>query len=204
MCGRFQIDTNKEEIEKHYGIKLSTSFKPRYNIAPSQKIQIVTDDKIEEMKWGLPLKFGKKVVRNLINIRDDSLSKGWAKQYLMKRCLVPTTGYYEWKKTNKEKIPYYFGMSNHEIFSFAGLYDDEGNFGIITTDANNQAANVHDRMPAILYGAEEKEWVNADTTELNTLKTLIHPFRYNLTNYPISKKINTPSNDTPDTIEPLN
>jgi putative SOS response-associated peptidase YedK len=195
MCGRFQIDTNKEDIEKHYGMKLSASFKPRYNISPSQQIPVVLDDKIELMEWGLPLKFGEKVVRTLINVRDDSLGKGWAKRYLLQRCLIPATGYYEWKKTADGKVPYFFKPEKEKLFSFAGLYED-GKFGIITTAANKQAEEVHNRMPAILSREEEKRWMNADYSELEELTPLIHLYQHKMEEYPISTLVNNPRNDT--------
>ena len=199
MCGRFQIDTNKEEIEKHYGMELSAGFTPRYNAAPSQEIPVVTDDKIEFKKWDLPLKFGDKFIRNLANIRADSLEKGWAKRFLGQRCLVPATGYYEWKKTADGKVPYYFGLKDHSLFSFAGLYDGD-TFALITTTPSKQTSVVHDRMPVILSASDEKLWVNADN-DFDQVKSLVKPFAGKLEMYPISSKINNARLDVPEVVE---
>ncbi|QQR64144.1 SOS response-associated peptidase [Candidatus Roizmanbacteria bacterium] len=199
MCGRFQIDTNKEEIEKHYGMELGSAFKSRYNAAPSQEIPVVTDDKIEFKKWDLPLKFGDKFIRNLANIRDDSLRKGWAKRFLGQRCLVPSTGYYEWKTTADGKVPYYFGLKKHRLFSFAGLYDGD-TFALITTTASKQTSSVHKRMPVILSESDEKLWVNADN-DFEQVKSLVSPFEGELEIYPISTKINNARLDVSDVVE---
>jgi putative SOS response-associated peptidase YedK len=201
MCGRFQIDTNKEEIERHYGMELSAGFTPRYNAAPSQQIPVVTDDKIEFKKWDLPLKFGDKFIRNLANIRDDSLAKSWAKRYTGQRCLVPATGYYEWKKTADGKAPYYFGKKDKALFSFAALYDGD-TFALLTTTASKQTSAVHDRMPVIVDTADEKKWINPDY-EFDQVKDLIKPCNEHLEIFPISSKINNARLDVPSVVEPV-
>ncbi len=192
MCGRYQIDADNKTIGQYYGKSYTASFKAHYNIAPSQQMPIVTEDHIEEKKWGLPLTFGEKIFKKLINVRDDSLQKPWAKRFLQTgRCLIPATGFYEWKQTKDHKIPYYVGLPGHNLFSFAGICDEEG-YAIITPGANKQMKEVHDRMPAILTDEESKQWINPDITEPEHLRAYIHPYTKKLEIYPISPVINNP------------
>ena len=145
MCGRYQVDTNRESLEKRYGVELA-SFKSNYNVAPSQTMPVIREDTVEMKQWGLPLKFGDKVFKKLINVRQESLGKPWAKRYIKsQRCLIPSTGFYEWKQDGKTKTPFYIGMPEHELFSFAGVYE-EGEYAIITTHANADMKKVHEQI----------------------------------------------------------
>lgn len=195
MCGRYQVDTNKDALEKRYGIEFSASFKSNYNVSPSQHMPVVKEDTIELKQWGLPLKFGDKVFKKLINVRADSLQKPWAKRYIRsQRCLIPSTGFYEWQRNGTSKTPYYIGQPDHDIFSFAGIYDED-TYAIITTDANKEMQQVHDRMPVILTKEEEKDWINPDLIENEHIMKLVHPYKSKLEMYPISSAVNNPRNN---------
>lgn len=162
------------------------------------------------MKWGLiPFWEEKKEKpKGLINIRDDSLiNKHWGKKYLQsQRCLVPASGFYEWKMTVVGKIPYYFHLKNDKYFSFAGLYstytnpqtgDTTPTYSIITTAANELLQPVHNRMPVILREKDEETWLNPDTTEAEELKQFFEPYNaLDMIGYPVSKAVNNPANDT--------
>lgn len=83
----------------------------------------------------------------------------------LQRCIIPAGGFIEWKKLDKEKVPYYIFQKNKELFGFAGLYgvwrDKEGNelktYTIITTEPNALVGMIHNRMPAILEKQDEEE-----------------------------------------------
>ena len=87
-----------------------------------------------------------------------------------KRCIVPASGFYEWRKVDGRKQPYYLTSDDGEAWGLAGLYDlthDEendaaGSFTIITTAANPLVAPLHERMPVILRREDEEEWVSRD------------------------------------------
>lgn len=195
MCGRYQVDTNRESLEKRYGVELSSSFKSNYNVAPSQRMPVIREDAAEIKEWGLPLKFGDKVFKKLINVRDDSLKKPWAKRYLKgQRCLIPSTGFYEWKRSGASKTPYYIGLPDHSLFSFAGVFDED-TYAIITTNANKDMKKVHDRMPVILTKEEEKKWINPDISEEEHVMELVHPYGSELEIYPVSPAVNNPRNN---------
>jgi len=217
MCGRYTLDF-ETSIYLRYGIKNHIDFAPRYNIAPSQSLPVITEEKPAEftlMRWGLvPFWEEKKEKpRGLINIRDDSvLGKPWGKRYLQsQRCLVPATGFFEWKRGNGGKTPYYFHLKNEEYFSFAGLYSTYKEpltgqtiaaYSIITTSPNAVMKSIHHRMPVILEKKDEESWLNPDTTEPEKLKEYLHPYHGKpMEAYEVATYVNSPRNDDKSVLE---
>jgi putative SOS response-associated peptidase YedK len=141
---------------------------------------IVTKDlALEQMRWGLlPHWFKgynwKDFAAKTLNARIETCSEKVAYKHLVlsKRCLIPSSGFFEWQAVGQHKIPYFIRFKDIEIFSFAGLYDtwldaQSGNlvktFTIITTEANELMARIHNvkkRMPLILSKDEETSWLN--------------------------------------------
>lgn len=123
------------------------------------------------MKWGLVPFWAKdlKIGNRMINARAETLDRKPSFRHFLKskRCLVPSSGFYEWKRVGKSKVPHYIKLKKREIFSFAGLYDiwrdGEGNehktFTIITTEPNGTLKPIHDRMPVILRQECEEAWL---------------------------------------------
>src|SRR5205814_3605401 len=134
--------------------------------APSQDMPVVLakepeKPKIEIMKWGLVPFWSKepKPSYSTINARAEGIADkpAYRKPIRSQRCIIPADGFYEWQKTGDGKLPYFIHLKDGDLFGFAGLYDiykdKEGNelktFTIITTDANELMAPIHNRMPVI-------------------------------------------------------
>lgn len=100
------------------------------------------------------------------------------------RCLIPVTGFFDWRHEGEHKIPYFISLNNEEIFSLAGIYDvwldpatDQqlSTFSILTTEANPLMATIHNtnfRMPVILPTVQENEWIDPNTTTSEILRLL--------------------------------
>jgi putative SOS response-associated peptidase YedK len=216
MCGRYNLElTDRFAGRFRVSDRLPINLKSRYNIAPSQNLPAIVSrgsNKMEIMKWGL-IPFwsndGKGVV---INARSESVDvKPMFKKLLQfRRCLIPATGFYEWKKNSDGKIPYHIRLKNHDYFAFAGLYDVWKNpkgeeiktYIIITTYSNKLMRSIHNRMPAILKKENENRWLDPDKTEPDKLTPFLKPYPPNLMEaYPISSKINNPIYDSDDLIK---
>jgi putative SOS response-associated peptidase YedK len=224
MCGRFVLG-DTDAIYLRYKIIVSEDIKkeikPRYNIAPSQYVPIIYQDKkqenkIEMMRWGLVPFWAKdpKIGFKMINARADTVAKKPSFKNLLKskRCIVPSTGFYEWKKTVKGKIPYYIGLENNEIFALAGLYDiwkdtegkEHKTFTIITTEPNNILSSIHIRMPVILQQKFEDLWLDNTAQDTISIIQILKPFSDdNMKAYIVSKEVNNPRNDKPQLIEEI-
>lgn len=190
----------------------------RYNIAPTQNIAAIQGDgsgKIRKLRWGLvPFWADDPSIGNrMINARGETLNEKPSFKKLIKsrRCLIIATGFYEWKKSGKEKIPYYIKMKDGKPFTFAGLWDvwNKGEeplttATIITTVPNEMISDIHNRMPAIIMPEHRELWLSTETVSIEMLLAAIGPYPADeMEAYPVSKAVNNPRNDYPELLNNL-
>lgn len=222
MCGRFvffDVDKLSERFNLKSNIKLN--LKPSYNITPTSDFSVIImkdSATLEMMKWGLIPNWAKElnVQNKMINARAETLTVKPSFKNLIKskRCLIPSNGFYEWKKEDNKKIPFFISFKNMELFSFAGLYDiwkdplnnrEYKSFTIITTKANSLISDIHDRMPVILKQEDEKIWLDNNINDIKTLTNLLKPFDSDkMLMYRVSNKVNNPKNDFKELLGPIN
>ena len=187
------------------------NLEPNYNVSPSFVMPVITKNspkKIQFMKWGLIPSWAKdpSIGNKLINARAESILEkpSFRNSFKNKRCLVPATGFYEWKKDENTKIPYYFKPKDDSIFSFAGLYDvwvdAEGkeilSYTIITTEPNELMRPIHNRMPVILRIEDEDKWLYLHS-KYSELIDLLKPSEIEtLEKYQVSSEVNNPRNNS--------
>jgi putative SOS response-associated peptidase YedK len=219
MCGRFSLSTGLTTLKEKFQFIFTDETKPKYNIAPSQSIlTVVQNDNNrvgKQMKWGLIPFWAKdiKIGYKMINARAETIDEkpAYKHPFQKQRCLILADGFYEWKKQGKEKQPYRFQLKNGEPFAFAGLWDrwDKGeetlySCTIITTKPNNLTKEVHDRMPVILPEDAYDLWLNPNMTDTDYLKSLLVPYpEEEMAAYPVSTLVNSPKNDIPSVLEPI-
>lgn len=219
MCGRYGLVAGGN-FYKRYGVKNTLpELKSVYNITPGLLMPVVVNEEGENeallMKWGLIPFWAKdpSIGLKMINARAESLLEkpAFRNPFERKRCLVPTSGFYEWKKTGSDKVPYFIRLRGQDIFSFAGLYDiwkdAEGrvvkSYTIITTEPNKLISQIHNRMPVVLRHQDESDWIGYGIHNLDKLSLLLKPYDYgDMEAYPVTKEVNNPKNDTPDLIKP--
>lgn len=195
-CGRYVVDVEPEDLQQHYRLpNKAERALHSYDVRPTQTMPVVRaeDDgtlQLDQMRWGLVPFWSKKPSSGYttFNARDDAVftKPTWRSVY-HKRLLVPATGYFEWTKPTREsgkaKQKYYFHLKDSGLFSFAGFYDvwkdAEGvplyTYTLITTEPNQEARRIHDRMPVILTPAEEHEWLDPARTKRIDLEKFLHP-----------------------------
>ncbi|HSG31292.1 MAG TPA: SOS response-associated peptidase [Thermodesulfobacteriota bacterium] len=221
MCGRFTLFDNAEKIEDEFEVEIQPDLCAKsYNIAPSQDCLVILTDEdrrvCTQMRWGLVPFWAKdsKIGYKMINARAETVDEkpSYKKPLKDRRCLVITNGFYEWKKEGaKTKTPYFIRLKNKRPFTFAGLWDrwdKEGEqmrtFTIITTDANEMMAQIHDRMPVILSGEGRYKWLDPDIKDAAELKQLLVPYpSEEMEAWPISTIVNSPRNNGTECIEPV-
>jgi len=214
MCGRYNV-TDTQAVYKRFDIAgdIVDDLRPIYNVAPSMTMPVVvrhSPNSIEHARWGfLPTwAAGKPGARELINARDDRLlgSRTFRAALGSSRCIVPATGFYEWRKVGTRKVPYHIKRTDDALFGFAGLllaHKGQPAYVIITTSPNRTMEPIHDRMPAILAPDDEDMWLDPDMAEPEALVQLLRPYPdRDLDAYPISPAINSPRNDYADLIKP--
>lgn len=178
MCGRYFIDSNIddireviEEIERRYpGVVMKEG-----EIFPTDIVPVITSEGPVPAKWGYP---GFKNKGQIINARAETASEKpmFRKSMDGKRCVIPTTGFFEWTKT-KTKIKYFFELPDESVLYLAGLYeyyDNELCMVVLTHDANESMKGVHNRMPVILTGDQLTLWLN-ETDEAKEILEMNSP-----------------------------
>jgi len=217
MCGRFSLAKSKEEIQKRFAVQIKTPVALQYNIAPMQSCAVITNQTPNELQffqWGLipSWSIDRSTAMNMINARAESVYQKIPFKHIVKnqRCLVPSDGFFEWRKEGKNKVPYRFNLNNEEAFSYAGLWDSWKNeetgdlvntFTIITTEANKVVKPVHDRMPVILRKDLEKLWIAEDVTE-SQAESLLRPYdAEQMYSYAVHRAVNDARNNTPECIQ---
>lgn len=170
MCGRFTQHYTWQELVAPYRLTVpARNLQPRYNIAPTTRIDVVIPrggDRLEllPMRWGLIPSWWKKSAKEVpstFNARAESVAEKpmFRDAFIRARCVVPASGYYEWKPTPSGKQPYYLSARDGSVLSFAGLWDEWHDIEtgeivksctIIVTAANDFTRRVHDRMPVVL------------------------------------------------------
>jgi putative SOS response-associated peptidase YedK len=220
MCGRFSLLAHQELIRERFGIEeFEFDIEPRYNIAPTQKIATVIRDPITKavgMRWGFIPFWAKdmKIGNKMINSRAETVaeSKVFKHAFQKKRCLILTTGFYEWKKTDDGKIPMHIRMESNPVFAFAGIYSHWKSpsdsiitsCSIITTTPNELMQPIHNRMPVILKPDDESIWLDPEFDDVEALKRLLVPYSEEvLEAYQVSKYVNNPRNEGPMCTKPV-
>jgi putative SOS response-associated peptidase YedK len=219
MCGRdgLTVDTSKLQ-ERFETSNTLPDMQPRYNIAPTQELPVIvrnSPNAMALMQWGLIPSWSKepKVSYSTINARAENLLKSsvYKKPFQSQRCLVPASGFFEWQQTSAGKQPYYIHLQDTDLFAFAGLYDiwrdkkgqELHSYTIITTTPNDLVAPVHNRMPVILRRDDEDAWLDQDADPARLLSLLTPYPAAEMRAYRVSTWVNSPSNDSPEALEPL-
>ncbi|WP_051979263.1 SOS response-associated peptidase [Edaphobacter aggregans] len=172
------------------------------------------DRELVSMRWGLVPFFTKDLSSlkafSTINARAESITKSatYREPFKKRRCLVPASGFFEWKKLDaKNKQPFAFDLANGQMMAFAGLSDawkDPANgqwlqsYAIIITEANELMAPVHDRMPVILHQRDFDRWIDREPTDQPPID-LLRPFPADeMEAFEVSKVVDNVKNNSPE------
>ncbi|WP_271853481.1 SOS response-associated peptidase [Planococcus maritimus] len=216
MCGRFALYADYEALLERFDIEEAALaqdlYEKNYNVAPSQQIAAVINDgkqnRLGTFRWGLIPSWAKdqKIGYKMINARGETAAEkpSFRTAFKKKRCLIPATAFYEWKKAEGGKTPMLIHLESDELFAFAGLWESwEAPNGevvhsctILTTQPNALMAGIHDRMPVILSKGDEKVWLDPNIQDPELLNELIKPYQAEeLEAYEVSGAVNSPKNN---------
>lgn len=190
---------------------------PRYNVAPTQAIAAVRNEprpRVEWLHWGLiPAWANDPAIGNrMINARVETLDQKPAFRLALRRrrCVIPASGFYEWKKTGASRQPMYITRESGRPMPLAGLWDvwhDKTgsqilSCTIVTVPSSGAVAEIHDRMPAILREEDVKLWLHSGEAEAKTVLEVLRPFSAEpLLAAAVSRLVNNPRNDSAQCIE---
>ena len=210
MCGRFALNQSPAELVRVFGLLECAGFGPRFNIAPGTDIPAVRRSPegnrlLHLLRWGLVPHWARDVAigARLNNARGESVTQkpAFREAFRQRRCLIPASGFYEWKTVAKAKQPYYFSLPGGAPMALAGLWETwrapDGamlrSCCILTTAANDTLAPIHDRMPLIIPAAAWSLWLDGPADEA---QQLVIPFAAGtLQHWPVSRRVNRAATD---------
>jgi putative SOS response-associated peptidase YedK len=212
MCSRYFLDADGNIIAYTFQVPVHDRIRKRFNIAPTQQAPVIRNTKegareVAMLRWGLVPSWAKDVAvgNKMINARSEGVEDKPAFRAAIRerRCLVPATGFYEWKGDPGRKQPFAITLPDRPIFAFAGLWESwkpaEGEpletFTIITSEANAAVAEVHDRMPVILPKEAEADWLSGAPPEACAL---LKPYEGVVNLRAVGKLVSNPRNDVPE------
>lgn len=222
MCGRFTYLYTWAEIRDYCNLMNSEQLplEASWNVAPTQQAPVIVASErgatLTTMRWGLIPSWAKdaSMSAKMINARAETVAEkpAFRAAYKARRCIVPASGFYEWKQAGPgaakagPKQPFYITTASGEPMTFAGLWErwkakdasaETFSFTIITTDANDAMAPLHDRMPVILSREGAQQWLRQANAAL--LKSCPSDW---LQMRPVSTAVNSPRNNDASLIAP--
>jgi putative SOS response-associated peptidase YedK len=226
MCGRYTDKNTRSELESLFGLPVPASHVPRYNISPRQDALILRE---VEGQRGFSMSnwwFVREGVSDLAKSYKYTTFNARCEEVMTKatfaiaarrghRCLVPTTGFYEWHvNEDGSKTPYLVTVDGLETYMMAGLWDTWtatgheplNSFAVLTTEANPMMAKIHNakaRMPVILDRVDWDVWLNPSTPPTEAL-ALCKPYpEWLMDAHVVSKAVGSVSNDDPGLMDPV-
>jgi putative SOS response-associated peptidase YedK len=242
MCGRFTLTDPEQDLAIQFNLPEIPDMQPRYNIAPTQPVAAVrmtpagtagegvpsgdagSSRELVMLNWGLIPFWAKdpKIGARMINARSETAGEkpSFRAAFRKRRCLIPADGFYEWKKVEHGKQPFYIRMHGGRLFAFAGLWeywkgpdDPEDPSGvqvgiqsctILTTEPNDLLRPLHNRMPVILHPRDYDFWLDPGVQDTDGLQELLRAYPpEEMEAFPVSRFVNRPANDEPRCIVPL-
>jgi putative SOS response-associated peptidase YedK len=221
MCGRFTQQRPTSELAEIFDAEdLADDPGGHFNVAPTDEAAVVVqrDDRraVIRYRWGLVPHWsddGRDGSR-MINARAETIerSPAFREAFRRRRCLVPVESFYEWRRENGGRQPYRIARSDGRPLALAGLWAGRRDpasdtvmrtFTIVTTDANDAVAELHDRMPVVVPEAAWDIWLDRANDKTGELRGLLVPSTVELDIYPVVRLVNNVRNDGPALIEPL-
>jgi putative SOS response-associated peptidase YedK len=220
MCGRFVISVpDLTDLVSQFGaVDLrATNWTPRWNVAPTQPAPVVTNEErraVTQMQFGLVPPWAAKPGASMINARVETVAtKGaFRKALASRRCVIPVSGYYEWKKVGDRKQPVFIHTPG-KLIPLSGIWErwtsPDGeiveSFAILTRPAAGFVRDIHDRMPLEVPADALDLWLDPKPKTAEQLAPILQAEAgtEHLVAHPVSPLVNTVANDTPACIEPV-
>jgi len=210
MCGRYELHTHPAAVALAFGLSQAPALAARYNIAPMQTVPIVRvnaagDRELMQVRWGFVPRWARDpgIGARMINARAETLHErpAFRNAFQRHRCLLPATGFYEWRRGPITKQPMRIARVDDQPFGMAGLYErwlsPDGEVldtcAIVTTEANRLLRPLHDRMPVIIAPEHYARWLDAADPDVSDL--LAPSGEEALRAHPVSTRVNAVRND---------
>jgi putative SOS response-associated peptidase YedK len=218
MCGRYTHKLSWKQIVELYRLTMPEQppenfIGESYNVAPTHVMPIVrpagNGRELVMATWGLIPYWSQdgKTSYSTINARSDRIQTAatYREPFKTRRCLIPTTGWYEWQKRPPMiKRPFHF-QPKAQPFAFGGVSDrwkGDGreiiSFSIVTTAATSSTAPYHDRMPLVLDESQFEDWMREPPEQA---AEMMRPYAGTIDVWQVPAAVGNVRNNTPELME---
>ncbi len=222
MCGRYSLTHSSEEIAARFNVEITFEVSPRYNVAPTDQMPVIRSGgqqgaearEAAVLRWGLVPFWAddESIGYRMINARSETVGEkpAFRAAFRRRRCLVVVDAFYEWVEDNDKKWPIRITVGDEPLGAFAGIWerwsgDDRviESYTILTTDAHDVVAPLHDRMPVWAPQDHWDAWLFGDEAPQQVLESMIEHFPADSVGYgPVSPKLNRPGNEGEELMDP--
>jgi putative SOS response-associated peptidase YedK len=221
MCARYCLREQNPLIADLFELDEIPYLEPAYNIAPTHAVPVVVCEpkagrSLRLMRWGLIPSWSKDPFRGspLINARSETVMEkpAFRAPVRRRRCLIPASGYFEWRLETGGKQPYFIHLADGSPIAFAGIwevYESPDAYletcAMLTTDANDMCAFIHDRMPVIVPRELHRDWVDPYNEDPHGLLHVLGPYHERpLAMHKVDKRVGNPKFNHPEALLPVN
>lgn len=219
MCGRDTFKATWAEVQafsRPLEVRIPDELpEATFNRAPTQRAWTIAGSEeggiLLPMRWGLLPPWAKdtRLAYSTINARLDGIANkpAFRNAWKKRRCLVPTSGYYEWKPIDKGKQPFFIHPKDAPVMFFGGLFEARSDgaggelltYSIVTREAEDHLADIHDRMPLILPAATFHDWLHGSPEQAMEIAMSVPPAPIAM--HAVDRAVGNVRNDGPHLIE---
>jgi putative SOS response-associated peptidase YedK len=210
MPSRLAFFSSKDEIESLYGVSSENiETYPYYNLKPTNRATAIVNEegyKLVRMYWGYTKGFQSYKARSE-TVHEKKLFR---KAFTKRRCVILANGFFEWERSGKKRIPYYFSLKDEPLFAIAGVYnsyfDEEQErmrykCAVLTTEPHPVVERIFHRMPVIFSKKQVINWLDYEKTQ-EELSAMLKPYGGEINSW-IVNTLPSKGDNGPETIKPV-
>lgn len=218
MCGRYALNATPSELVTRFGLDECADFNARYNIPPGTDIPVIRQSPegkrvLHLLRWGLVPHWTKdpSIGAKLNNARGETVAEkpSFRDAFKRRRCLIPMSGFFEWKAEGKTKQPYFITQKSGDIMAMGGLWESwktpDGNIlrtvCVVTTSPNAVMEPIHDRMPVIVTPENWPSWLSGTPDDVQSMVASCAPGL--MVAWPVSKRVSKTQEDDASLVEQI-
>lgn len=205
---RYVLEADRFTIKEVFGVSSDSEimYEPNYNVMPGHSMPVIVGSdkrKIVTSTWGLDSDNSE---GNVYELEHEVFTKENAELSVkdFDPCLIPASGFYKWKETVDDPLPFYLRVLTQDVLGLAGLWDaQKQSFGVLTMHANALVEPLDDRMPVILDPKEFEEWLSGGMKDMIEDGFSGNHLLPNMSVFRVPELVNDPSNNSKELIQPI-